>query len=64
MIIEVDYREKKLIKILKSLLEVHEFKNITIDVKNLPLGDIIIKDEEKEFMIIERKSLNDLANIE
>ena len=62
MIIEVDYREKKLIKILKSLLEVHEFKNITIDVKNLPLGDIIIKDEEKEFMIIERKSLNDLAS--
>ena len=60
MIIEVDYREKKLIKILKSLLEVHEFKNITIDVKNTRRYNN--KNEEKEFMIIERKSLNDLAS--
>ena len=63
MLIEVDYREKKLIKLLKSLLNLYKFKNIEIEVKNLPLGDIIIKeDENSELLIIERKSINDLAS--
>ena len=63
MKIQVDYREKKLIKILNAKLEELEFKNIEITVEDLPLGDIIICDDNSfEKLIIERKSLNDLAS--
>jgi ERCC4-type nuclease len=60
MIIKVDYREKKLISLIKAKLG--EQKNISIIVEDLPIGDIIICDDECiEKIIIERKSLNDLA---
>ena len=62
MEIIIDYREKKLIKLMKSQLELYEYKNIEIKIENLPLGDIIIKKNEKELLIIERKSINDLAS--
>lgn len=62
MEIIIDYREKKLIKIMKSQLEMYEYKNIEIKVENLPLGDIIIKKNDEEKLIIERKTLNDLAS--
>ena len=62
MEIIIDYREKKLIKLMKSQLELYEYKNIEIKVENLPLGDIIIKKNEKELLTIERKSINDLAS--
>lgn len=62
MKIKIDYREKKLIKIVNAKLEEFEFKNIDIIVDDLPLGDIIIcNDNGLEKLIIERKSLNDLA---
>jgi len=62
MIIKVDYREKKLLKMLNAKLEELELKHITIIVETLPLGDIIICDDKCiEKIIIERKSLNDLA---
>lgn len=62
MKIKIDYREKKLIKIVNAKLEEFEFKNIDIIVDDLPLGDIIIcNDNGREKLIIERKSLNDLA---
>ena len=62
MIIKVDYREKKLIKLLNAKLDELEFKDINILVEDLPLGDIIICDDKcNEKLIIERKSLNDLA---
>lgn len=63
MKIKVDYREKKLIKLLNAKLEELEFKNIEITVEDLPIGDIIICDDNcNEKLIIERKSLNDLAS--
>ena len=61
MRIEIDVREKELIDILKvinSMNGTHE-----IITKALPIGDIIIYDEEdSERIIIERKSLYDLAS--
>lgn len=61
MIIKLDYREKKLIALIKAKLE--EQKNISITIEDLPVGDIIICDDACiEKIIIERKSLNDLAS--
>jgi len=58
MIINIDCRERKLIELIKS----KEISNVEIVVKNLELGDIIICDSSGvELLIIERKSLNDLA---
>ena len=60
MLIKLDYREIK----LNDLCQIHladkpEIKMVT---ENLPLGDIIIcNDDGKEKVIIERKSLADLA---
>ena len=62
MIIKVDYREKKLINLLNAKLEELKLNQIEIIIVDLPLGDIIICDDNKcEKIIIERKSLNDLA---
>ena len=62
MIIKVDIREKKLIKLLNAKLKELELSDISIVVEDLPLGDIIICDDRSvEKLIIERKSLNDLA---
>jgi ERCC4-type nuclease len=56
----LDYREKDLIQLCEKLNE--NFKNIHLSNENLPVGDIIIKDDEdSELIIIERKSLKDLA---
>ena len=49
MIIKIDNRERKLITLMKALK------------KDLGLGDIIICDDNVEKLIIERKSLSDLA---
>ena len=65
MLIKIDYRETDLFteceKILVSTLS--EYKNIKILSCSIPLGDIIIcnDDETEEKVIIERKTLNDLA---
>ena len=65
MKIKVDIREKKLIPLLKALNSDYGY-NIEIIVERLDLGDIIIYSEEdgtvKEHLIIERKSLSDLAS--
>lgn len=61
MQIKIDYREKKLIPIIESLKSDYKSK-IEIKTENLPLGDIIICDDKDcEKLIIERKTLNDLA---
>ena len=63
MKLKVDYREKKLIKLLEAYKSHFKFENINIKVEKLDLGDIIIyDDEENEKLIVERKSLNDLAS--
>ena len=63
MKLKVDLREKKLIKLLQAYISQFEFKKIDIVIENLPLGDVIICDENgNEKIIVERKSLNDLAS--
>jgi ERCC4-type nuclease len=56
--IKIDMRETELIKEIENLIKTQDnFKDMKIQVENLPLGDIIIGNE----LIIERKTLNDLA---
>ena len=55
MEIKVDYRETDLIAELKKT-------NLQISIENLPIGDIILLDGNKELLIIERKTLRDLAS--
>ena len=60
--IKIDYREKELIKIIENLKKEREY-NCEIEILNLDLGDIIICDKKKdEKVIIERKTLQDLAS--
>ena len=62
MIIKIDNREGELINCCKYILEISPiYKNIQIVVESLPLGDIIILNDNVEKVIIERKSLRDLA---
>ena len=63
MKLKVDLREKRLIKLLRAYKNQFEFKKIDIEIENLPVGDVIICDEKgNEKLIVERKSLNDLAS--
>lgn len=63
MIIKIDSRERELINLCKYYLEISPlYKNIQIVTENLPIGDIIICDENKvERIVIERKSIRDLS---
>jgi ERCC4-type nuclease len=60
----IDYREKKLIQLVESIKLMNaKYKPIEVVVENLPLSDIIIKDNnDRELILIERKSINDLAS--
>lgn len=59
MLIKIDYRETDL---LSKMTVINKYANITIQSANLPLGDIIIcTDDGTEKVIIERKTLKDLA---
>jgi len=63
MIIKLDYREKKLNGQLLKIKDINKFDKISIVIENLPIGDVIICDDDgKEKMIIERKTLSDLAS--
>lgn len=58
MIIKVDYRDNEL---FNELCKINS-KNLIINKENLPVGDVIICDNDNnEKIIIERKTLNDLA---
>ena len=58
----IDVRERQLCKLIRALQMDEKIKYETI-IKTLPLGDIIICDDnDNEKLIIERKSLNDLAS--
>ena len=62
MIIKIDTREHELIKKCENLLvAVPAFKDLKIEVCPLPLGDIIINNGIIDNVIVERKSLSDLA---
>lgn len=59
MLLKLDIREKKLIELINAA---NSGYNFTIKTENLDLGDIIIcDDDETELLLIERKSLADLA---
>jgi len=66
MLIKIDNRERELIKKCEDLLvAVPAFKELKIEVHQLPLGDIIIcsnqNNEQIDNLLIERKTLSDLA---
>jgi ERCC4-type nuclease len=61
--IQVDMRENELIKLMENLIKtIPSFKDLELKIENLPLGDIILSDEKEEYVIIERKSINDLMS--
>lgn len=61
MKLKIDDREKKLIKLVESYTKMYEFQ-FDIIIEKLPLGDIIVCDDnDVERLIIERKSVSDLA---
>ncbi len=62
MNIIIDNREKRLIKLVIALRDEYGLKNLNIEIEKLDLGDIILKKNDKEILILERKSLNDLAS--
>jgi ERCC4-type nuclease len=62
MIIKIDTREQELFKKCEATINsVPKFKDIQLISENLPLGDIIINDGINDYIIIERKTLTDLA---
>ena len=71
MIIKIDNREQELIVAIQSILgasddgkekvQVNEGAKLLLKVEMLPLGDVIISDDDdNELIIIERKSISDL----
>lgn len=64
VVIKIDTREQDLAKKCETTISaVPQFSGLTFVVEPLPLGDIIIHDESnsQDLLIIERKSLSDLA---
>lgn len=63
MIIKVDIRETALYQQMLILISVIPlFQSLSVKTETLPIGDIIITDGIEEKLIIERKSINDLAS--
>jgi ERCC4-type nuclease len=61
MIIKVDTRESDLLRHINGLVaNIPIFKQLVIKSETLPIGDIIIADENEDKLIIERKSITDL----
>ncbi len=61
--IKIDFRENELINTLKTNIEnVPKFKNIELCVQNLHIGDIVLALDDKDYIIIERKTVSDLAS--
>lgn len=62
MIIKIDTREQDLLTKCQNTIEAFpKFKDIKLVSQTLPLGDIIINDGTNDCIIIERKTLTDLA---
>ena len=61
MIIKVDTREGDLLRHINGLVaNIPIFKQLVIKSETLPIGDIIIADENEDKLVIERKSITDL----
>jgi len=62
MLVKIDAREQELIaKCNSTILSVAKFKDIQIETASLPIGDIIVSYNGIDHIIIERKTLADLA---
>lgn len=62
MLIKIDTREQDLFsKCENTICTVPKFADIKLISETLPLGDIIINDGTNDYIIIERKTLSDLA---
>jgi ERCC4-type nuclease len=62
MIIKIDTREQELLTKCQNTIEGNpKFKDIKLVSQTLPLGDIIINDGINDCVIIERKTISDLA---
>ena len=59
--VKIDARERELIPLIREKMGDAVTDQITISVESLPLGDIIFCKDEQELLIIERKSVADLA---
>jgi ERCC4-type nuclease len=63
MIIKIDTREAALLQqIYYQVSVIPVFKSIKVISETLPIGDIIINDDNEDKIIIERKSVNDLLS--
>lgn len=63
MIIKIDNRECDLIQHIKTIIENNIiFNDIEVTVESLPIGDIILTEKENDFLIFERKTINDLLS--
>ncbi len=61
MQIKIDFRENALLQQINTLiLMIPQFKSIHVQTENLPIGDIIVSNEQEDIIIIERKTVNDL----
>jgi ERCC4-type nuclease len=62
MILKIDIRESVLIQNCQQNINSNkQYEGIQLVTEALPIGDIIICDENKEYLIIERKTLLDLS---
>ena len=60
--IKIDCREHALIQLCKTLIETDvAYKGLEVIVEALPIGDIILSKDNDETILIERKSISDLA---
>ena len=63
MFIKVDSREKDLQnKLAFYISSIPNFKNIKVIVESLPIGDVIISNNNEDILIMERKSIPDLLS--
>jgi ERCC4-type nuclease len=62
MTIKVDAREKELVELISVILKEDKYKGIELVVGSLPLGDVILTLNQSDKLIIERKTINDLAS--
>jgi ERCC4-type nuclease len=62
MILKIDIRESSLIQLCQQNINTNnQYKNIQLVTEALLIGDVIICDNIKEYLIIERKTLLDLS---
>ena len=63
MFIKVDYREKDLQDKLSYYISfIPAFRNLKVISENLPIGDVIISNNNEDILILERKTVSDLLS--